>query len=98
MVLSSLSRGHFRRIPVERQSKIVHVAAAKRRVMADTELAAGSLARERALGQIEFADSLVARLVDVPAQVDADGLRRGDLMLDARPDADPVRRLLDQVG
>ena len=89
------SRGHFSAIPLGGESKIVHVAAAKSRVMPDIKRGARSLARERTLRQIEFADSLIARLADSASQVDPDCLRRRELMINTRPQADPVGRLLD---
>ena len=62
------SRGHFSAIPLGGESKIVHVAAAKSRVMPDMKRGVRSFARERTLRQIEFADSLIARLADIASQ------------------------------
>src|SRR5262249_56454115 len=61
------------------------------------ELAVGVLVGERPLRQVELADPLIVRLVVISTEVDADALRGGELMLDARPESHPVRRLLDDV-
>src|SRR5262245_50636971 len=66
--------------------------------MPDLEFEFGFVVHVRTLRQIELPDSLVLRLVDRAAEIDADGLSAGELMLDARRNADSVGWLLDQAG
>src|SRR5262245_59616304 len=66
--------------------------------MVELELTVVTNARERALGEIEFAYSLIASLVGASGEFHANGLRRCDLMVESNPDTDPVRRLLDHSG